>query len=147
MSVSPIRRLSKEQALAQFRAQPELTPTISAAARHWHVSRRTAARWLAEASPAPAGTRGTPEAAHVQAGHAQDRAHVQSVLITFSQEEFECACGAAAIEGMRLVEWLREITFEAMDKTVEQGPFNLKVRKETRLMLEKWDAEELDCFS
>jgi hypothetical protein len=59
--VRAIRRLSKSQALDQFRQNPELASNISAAARVWGVARATARGWLADAAaiaepPAPSVT-------------------------------------------------------------------------------------------
>jgi hypothetical protein len=60
MTVQAIRRLSKAEALTQFRERPELAANISAAARQWGCSRSTARAWLAEFVLPPLATMQSP---------------------------------------------------------------------------------------
>jgi hypothetical protein len=54
--VRALRRLSKAEALEQFRQNPELASTISGAARRWGCSRSTARQWLSEFKAPPVAT-------------------------------------------------------------------------------------------
>src|ERR1700730_18326247 len=49
-----IRRVSKADALDQFRQHPALAANVTAAARAWGVSRTSAREWLREFAAAPA---------------------------------------------------------------------------------------------
>jgi hypothetical protein len=55
-AVRALRRLSKAEALEQFRQNPELASTISGAARRWGCSRSTARRWRSEFTAPPVAT-------------------------------------------------------------------------------------------
>ena len=55
-AVRALRRLSKAEALEQFRQNPELASTISGAARRWGCSRSTARQWLSEFIAPPLAT-------------------------------------------------------------------------------------------
>jgi transposase-like protein len=61
MSVRALRRLSKVEALDQFRQCP--AASVSAAARQWGCSRSTARQWIAEFTAPPVATVSPPPAA------------------------------------------------------------------------------------
>ena len=57
-AVRALRRLSKAEALDQFRNRP--TASVSAAARQWRCSRSTARQWIAEFTAPPVATVSSP---------------------------------------------------------------------------------------
>jgi transposase-like protein len=60
-AVRALRRLSKAEALDQFRLRP--AASVSAAARQWGCSRSTARLWIAEFTAPPVATASPPPAA------------------------------------------------------------------------------------
>jgi transposase-like protein len=68
------RRLSKAEALDQFRQNPELASTVSGAARRWGCSRSTARQWIAEFTAPPVATVSPPPDAIATTAAATDAA-------------------------------------------------------------------------